>query len=136
MSGCSPHKEAAAEPPGPTRGTRQKEAEARLHDNFSCQQEGGVQGPRVALSRTRSSASHRLQANDTSSTAPRVAMRRTFSMRKSSSVRERYWRIHDTADGDGGDDDFNDEDQQQRKNCSKKDKKGKFLRAWKKLFKF
>lgn len=136
MSGCSPHPEAAAEPPGPAKWTQQKEAEARLHDHFSGQQEGGVQGPRVALSRTRSSASHRFRANDSSSAAPQAAMRRTFSMRKSSSVRERYWRIHDTADEDGGDKDFNDEEQQQQQKCSKKEKKGKFLRAWKKLFKF
>ncbi|URD78845.1 hypothetical protein MUK42_02017 [Musa troglodytarum] len=134
MRGYSPHPEAAADSPGPAKGTQQKEAEARLHDHVSCQQEGGVQGPRVALSRTRSSASHRLRANDSSSAAPRAAMRRTFSMRKSSSVRERYWRIHDTADEDGGDKDFNEEQQQQK--CSKKEKKGKFLRAWKKLFKF
>ncbi|CAL9205376.1 unnamed protein product [Musa hybrid cultivar] len=132
MSGCSPHPEAAAEPSGPAKGTQQKEAEAMLHDHLSCQQEGGVQGPRVALSRTRSSASHRLRATDSSSAAPRAAMRRTFSMRKSSSVRELYWRIHDTADEDGGEKDFNEEEQK----CSKKEKKGKFLRAWKKLFKF
>lgn len=60
-------------------------------------------------------------------------------MRRSSSVREGYWRIHDTGDEDGGADLMDEEEEQQqqmRYSRKKKKNKGKFLRACKRLLGF
>lgn len=110
-------------------------------DHFSwLQQEEEEGGQRfgVILSRTCSSASQRFSNG---STGLQSAVMRAFSMRRSSSVREGYWRIHDTGDEDGGADLMEEEEHQQqqqqmRYSRKKKKNKGKFLRACKRLLGF
>ncbi|KAJ8506767.1 hypothetical protein OPV22_007653 [Ensete ventricosum] len=109
-----PPKEAPAE-------TQRKEADdvkPKPLDHFSWlqqqqeeEEEEGGQRFGVILSRTCSSASQRFSNG---STSLQSAVIRAFSMRRSSSVREGYWRIHDTGDEDGGAD-FMEEQQQQMK---------------------
>ncbi|WOK96536.1 hypothetical protein Cni_G05243 [Canna indica] len=91
----------------------------------------------VILSRSCSSASRRFRANNGSrakseaSTTLQAAVRRAFSMKKSSSVREGYWRIHGT-----GDEDSHGEFMEQQMTCTREKKKGKLLKACKRLFGF
>ncbi|URE05215.1 hypothetical protein MUK42_22658 [Musa troglodytarum] len=118
-------------PPKEATEPQQKEAAADVKplDHFSWPQqeeeeeEEGGQRFGVILSRTCSSASQRFSNG---STSLQSAVMRAFSMRRSSSVREGYWRIHDTGDEDGGAD-LMEEEQQMRYSRKKKKKKGKFL---------
>ncbi|CAL9093694.1 unnamed protein product [Musa textilis] len=112
-------------------------ADVKPLDHFSWPQqeeeeEEGGQRFGVILSRTCSSASQRFSNG---STSLQSAVMRAFSMRRSSSVREGYWRIHDTGDEDGGAD-LMEEEQQMRYSRKKKKKKGKFLSACKRLLGF
>ncbi|CAD5169542.1 unnamed protein product [Musa acuminata subsp. malaccensis] len=132
-----PPKEAPEEP-------QQKEAADVIKpvDHFSWlqqqqeeeeEEEEGGQRFGVILSRTCSSASQRFSNG---STGLQSAVMRAFSMRRSSSVREGYWRIHDTGDEDGGADLLEEEQQMRYSRKKKKKNKGKFLRACKRLLGF
>ncbi|RWW22644.1 hypothetical protein GW17_00013144 [Ensete ventricosum] len=95
------------------------EAGVKIHD-----QRNGV-----ILGRNCGSASQRFRDNGTTSLQNMV--RRAFSMRKPSSAAGGYWRMHDTGDGDG---EFVEQEQQQQEEVrSSRKKKGKLLRACKKL---
>ncbi|CAL9098816.1 unnamed protein product [Musa acuminata var. zebrina] len=127
-------------PPKEAPEPQQKEAADVIKpvDHFSWlqqqeEEEEGGQRFGVILSRTCSSASQRFSNG---STGLQSAVMRAFSMRRSSSVREGYWRIHDTGDEDGGADLMEEEEQQMRYSRKKKKKKGKFLRACKRLLGF
>lgn len=122
-------------------------------DQLSLEEEEEEEGERfgVILSRNcSSSASQRFRENTTSSnnnnnsignegikksngsTKFEGIVRRAFSMRKSSSVGDGYWRIHDDVDVDG---DVIQEEEEVGEE-EKKKKRGKFFRACKSLFKF
>ncbi|ONK55564.1 uncharacterized protein A4U43_UnF1620 [Asparagus officinalis] len=83
----------------------------------------------VVLSRNCSSSSQRFKGSSNASTLQGVA-RRAFSMRKSSSVGDGYWRIHD-EDGDHGHGEVIHEEEP-----IKIKKRGKLFRACKRLFRF
>nr|XP_018684500.1 PREDICTED: uncharacterized protein LOC108953396 [Musa acuminata subsp. malaccensis] len=119
------------EGPEPEQRVRQKGADPKPHGHLSWQQEECGQRFGEILNRTCSSSSQRFRAEvirGSSSTTLEAGIRRAFSMRKSSSAREGYWRIHDTGDGDQL------MEQQQQMRCSRK--KGKLLRACKRFFGF
>ncbi|CAL9175017.1 uncharacterized protein LOC135611992 [Musa acuminata AAA Group] len=134
-------------PPKEAPEPQQKEAAGVIKpvDHFSWlqqqeeeeeEEEEGGQRFGVILSRTCSSASQRFSNG---STGLQSAVMRAFSMRRSSSVREGYCRIHDTGDEDGGADLMDEEEEQQqqmRYSRKKKKNKGKFLRACKRLLGF
>lgn len=90
------------------------------------------------INRAHSSTPQRLKSKSTN------ALQRTFSMRKSTSIRDvGYMRIeHDIAQETEGriaidhyhDDDHEQEDAEQHQDMSKKKKKGKFKKVCKKLF--
>lgn len=101
---------------------------AQDHLPWLKQEEGeGGESFGVILNRSCSSASQRFRGGERShgsrSTSLQSVVKRAFSMRKSSSVAEGYWRIHDT--GDGG-------KQEQQQGPSRK-KRGKILGACKRL---
>ncbi|KAJ8460927.1 hypothetical protein OPV22_033853 [Ensete ventricosum] len=126
---CPPRKEG---PEPPEQRVQQKGADPKPHDHFSWQQQECGKRFGEILSRTCSSSSQRFRAEvirGSSSTTLQAGIRRAFSMRKSSSAREGYWRIHDTGDGDQ----LMEEQQQQTRRSKKK---GKLLRACKRLFGF
>ncbi|XP_042467681.1 uncharacterized protein LOC122050879 [Zingiber officinale] len=115
----------------------------KLQDHFPRPQIEEKNG-RVALRRSFSSSSRRFVGGDSSATL-QAAVKRAFSMRRSSSVREGYSRIHDETgeeeeeEGDGG---FTEQQQRQGSNHSeqrkkkKKQRPGKFLRTCKRIFGF
>lgn len=97
----------------------------------------------VILSRTCSSASQRFRRDSTDekmrSSALQAVVKRAFSMRKSSSVGDGYWRIHDTGDEDRDDGDqgiHEEEEEEEMRPTARIKKRGKFFRACKRLFKF
>ncbi|WOL17902.1 hypothetical protein Cni_G26695 [Canna indica] len=126
----------------PTQGPRHKELAAgpAAHDDRLSwrphnKEEDGRERFGVTLSRSSSSASQRFASG---STALQAAVKRAFSMRKSSSVREGYWRIHDSTGDEDGDEGVVDEEHQhqQQVRYSSKKKKGKLIRACKRIFSF
>ncbi|URE21202.1 hypothetical protein MUK42_12175 [Musa troglodytarum] len=92
------------EGPEPEQRVQQKGADPKPHGHLSWQPEECGQRFGEILNRTCSSSSQRLSAAEvisgSSSTTLQAGIRRAFSMRKSSSARDGYWRIHDTGDGD------------------------------------
>ncbi|URD72478.1 hypothetical protein MUK42_10110 [Musa troglodytarum] len=105
-----------------------EEAGVKIHDRLPWQEgEEGHQRNGVILGRNCGSASQRFRDNGTTSRQNMV--RRAFSMRKPSSAAGGYWRMHDTGDGDG---EFVEQEQEVEVRSSRK-KKGKLLRACKKL---
>ncbi|GLT77323.1 hypothetical protein SLA2020_489210 [Shorea laevis] len=102
---------------------------AGQHDPLPEQEGNTTSGPKLTRNSSVSSA-YALQA----------AVKRTFSMRRSSSVSERYCRIHDQSmiwetapfdDEEEADDTLGTARSAEKK---KKPSRGKILKAWKKLF--
>ncbi|WOL04476.1 hypothetical protein Cni_G13197 [Canna indica] len=123
-------------PAGSAQDKMSQATDLKLHDHLSW---GGERkcGGAPALSRTCSTASQRFRPNGSSST-----LRRTFSIRKSASVREggTYSRIHGdntTAVGDREDaGNAEEEDHDHGHENKGSNKKNKFTKACKKFFGF
>ena len=87
----------------------------------------------VIPSRNCSSASQRFRETENekiNGSTLHAAVRRAFSMRKSKSVGDGYWRIHDTGDADEV---IQEEEEEMPARIKKR---GKFFRACKRLFSF
>ena len=93
------------------------------------------QGERFVLSSQRFRGNENDKTINNASTLQAV-VRRAFSLRKSNSVGDGYWRIHDTGDADGDGDAAVIQEEEEEERPTRIKKKGKLFRACKRLFKF
>ncbi|GKV32137.1 hypothetical protein SLEP1_g40765 [Rubroshorea leprosula] len=119
-------------PPNPTPNNQPQHHPTKTagqHDPLPEQEGNTTSGPKLKRNSSVSSA-YALQAT----------VKRAFSMRRSSSVSERYRRIHDqsmiweTATFDGEEEADNTVGTARSAEKRKKHNRGKILKAWKKLF--